>query len=109
VDQTALLLGESEEGARDHFYYFCRNALHGVRKGKWKLLLPNRENYYEYVKDKGSNETELYNLESDMGEKHNLAKKNPEIVSEMLKLIKAFQWPAKLPDTDIIPKKKKGK
>jgi len=109
VDQTALLLGESEKGARDHLYYLCRNELHGVRKGKWKLLLPNRENYYNYVKDTGSNETELYNLESDIGEKRNLAREHPEIVSEMLELIKAFKWPAKLPDTAIIPKKKKGK
>ncbi|MHC4632323.1 MAG: sulfatase family protein [Planctomycetota bacterium] len=108
VDQTALLLGESEEGARDHLYYLCRNALHGVRKGKWKLLLPNRENYYNYVKDRGSKEMELYNLESDIGERRNLAEQNPEIVSEMLELIKAFQWPARLPDTNITPKKKKG-
>jgi hypothetical protein len=61
------------------------------------------------VKDTGSNEMELYNLESDLGEKRNLAGQHPGIVSEMLELIKAFQWPAKLPDTAIIPKKKKGK
>jgi arylsulfatase A-like enzyme len=106
VDQTELLLGENEQGARDHFYYLCRNELHGVRKGKWKLLLENRKNYYGYVKDTGSKEMELYNLESDIGEKHNLAKQHPEIVSEMLELIKAFRWPAKLPDTAIVPKKK---
>jgi len=109
VDQTALLLGKSEAGARDHFYYLCRNEMHGVRKGKWKLLLPNRKNYYNYVKDTGSNEMELYNLESDIGEKRNLAGQHPEIVSEMLELIKAFLWPAKLPDTAITPKRKKGK
>jgi len=109
VDQTALLLGESAEGARDHFYYLCRNELHGVRKGKWKLLVPNRKNYYGYVKDRGSNETELYNLESDIGEKHNLAGQHPEIVSEMFELIKAFRWPAKLPGTNITLRKKVGK
>jgi len=52
---------------------------------------------------------ELYNLESDLGEKRNLAGQHPGIVSEMLELIKIFRWPAKLPDTAIIPKKKKGK
>ncbi len=106
VDQTALLLGKSETGARDHIYYLCRNEMHGVRKGKWKLLLPNRKNYYGYVKDKGSEGMELYNLEADIGEKHNLVKQHPEIVSELLGLIKAFQWPEKLPDTNIVPKKK---
>jgi arylsulfatase A-like enzyme len=109
VDQTTLLLGKSEAGARNHLYYFCRNEMHGVRKGKWKLLLPNRKNYYNYVKDTGSSEMELYNLESDLGEQRNLAGQHPGIVSEMLKLIKAFRWPAKLPDTAIIPKKKKGR
>ena len=109
VDQSALLLGTSQGSARNHLYYFCRNELHGVRKGKWKLLLPNRKNYYSYVKDRGSNEMELYDLESDIGEKHNLVSQHPEIVSEMLELVRAFQWPAELPDTAIIPKEKKAK
>ena len=106
VDQTALLHGDSPDGARDHFYYFCRNTLHGVRKGKWKLLLANRKNYYGYVKDKGSNEMELYDLKSDIGEKRNLANKHPEVVAELLRLANAFQWPAKLPDTGIITNKR---
>jgi len=108
LDQTALLLGKSESGARDHIYYLCRNELHGVRKGKWKLLLPNRKNYYGYVKDRGSEGMELYNLEADIGEKHNVVKQHPEIVSELLGRIKAFQWPEKLPDTTIVPRKKRS-
>jgi arylsulfatase A-like enzyme len=109
VDQTALLLGDSEKGNRDHFYYFCRNILHGVRKGRWKLLLANRKNYYNYVKDTGSNEMELYDLKSDIGEKRNVAKQHPEVVKELLNLVRTFQWPATLPDTDIIPRKKRSK
>jgi arylsulfatase A-like enzyme len=107
VDQTALLLGDSEKGNRDHFYYFCRNTLHGVRKGRWKLLLANRKNYYNYVKDTGSNEMELYDLKADIGEKRNVAGQNPEIVAELLRLAKAFSWPEQLPSTDITVKKKK--
>ena len=74
-----------------------------------KLLVANRKNYYGYVKDRGSDEMELYNLESDIGETHNLAGQHPEIVSEMLELIKAFRWPAKLPDTNITIRKKVSK
>jgi len=33
VDQTDLLLGKSEQGARDHDYDFCRDEMHAVRKG----------------------------------------------------------------------------
>jgi arylsulfatase A-like enzyme len=109
VDQTALLYGDSPRGARQHHYYFCRNELHGVRKGKWKLLLANRKNYYGYVKDRGSNETELYDLKSDIGEKRNVARQHPQVVEELLGLVRAFQWPAKLPGTDITAKRKKGR
>ena len=108
VDQAALLRGASEAGARDHFYYFCRNEMHGVRKGKWKLLLPSRKKYYNYVKDTGSTEMELYDLESDLGEQRNVAGQHPAVVSEMLEVVKAFQWPEELPDTAIIPKKREG-
>ena len=100
VDQSDLLLGKSEAGARDHIYYLCRNEMHGVRKRKWKLLLPNRKSYYNYVKDTGSNEMELYDLKSDIGEKRNLAKHHPEVVEELLNLVRAFQWPAKVPETN---------
>ena len=93
VDQTALLLGKSEAGARDNFCYFCQNELHGVRKGKWKLLLPDRKRFYGYVKDKGSRAVELYDLKSDIGEKKNVAGDNPEIVAELLALAKAFPMP----------------
>ena len=47
------MLGKSEKGAAEEFYYFCQNELHGVRRGNWKLLLPNRKKFYGYVDDKG--------------------------------------------------------
>ena len=65
------------------------------------LMLPGREEFYGYVKDRGSQDIELYNLESDIGEKKNLAKERPEIVEEMLALAKAFRWPEKLYDNPI--------
>ena len=97
VDQTALLLGKSETGARDTFYYFCGGSLHGVRKGKWKLMLPGRVYCYRYVKDRGTGGLELYDLESDLGEKLNVAAQHPEIVAELEKLAKAFRLPSKKP------------
>ncbi|MHC4402598.1 MAG: sulfatase family protein, partial [Planctomycetota bacterium] len=84
ADQTELLLGKSELGAREDFYYFCQNELHGVRRGKWKLLLPDRKKFYGYVDDKGSGEIELYDLDSDKGETKNLAKQQPEIARQMV-------------------------
>ncbi len=100
VDQTALLLGKNEAGARDNFYYFCQNELHGVRKGKWKLIVPNRKWFYGYVKDKGSRDIELYDLEADIGEKENVADQHPEIVAELRRLAEAFLIPR-----DVVPGK----
>ena len=105
VDQTDLLLGKSKDGARDHYYYFCRNEMHAVRKGKWKLRLPGLKSHYGYVKDKGSGKIELYDLTADIGEKKNLAKDQPEVVAELLGLAKAFKPPKELGDPGIRPRK----
>ena len=96
VDQTDLLLGKNKAGARDNFFYFCLNEMHGVRQGKWKLMLPDRKKFRGYIKDRGSKEIELYNLESDIGEKKNVAKQHPEIVARLLKLTKEFKMPTEV-------------
>lgn len=85
VDQTALLRGESDAGARDNFLYFCQGELHAVRRGPWKVILPDRQRFYGYVKDRGSQNAELYHLIDDVGEMHDLADEQPERVAELLR------------------------
>ena len=101
VDQSDLLLGRSERGARDHFHYFSQNELHGVRQGPWKLLLPDRKVFYTYVKDRGTSEAELYHLGHDIGETRNVAGENPAVVERLTKLAQSYRWPGKLPDPGI--------
>jgi arylsulfatase A-like enzyme len=101
VDQTDLLLGRSARGARDHFHYFSQNELHAVRLGPWKLLLPNRKFFYPTVKDRGTNDPELYQLETDIGEAKNVAKENPAVVDRLLAFSLSFQWPEKLFESPI--------
>jgi arylsulfatase A-like enzyme len=101
VDQTELLLGKTETGARDDFYYFCKNELHGVRRGKWKLMLPDRRSFYGYVKDKGSRQIELYDLDTDVGETNNVAAEHADVVEQLLAHAKSFQWPDTLFDPRI--------
>ena len=87
VDQTDLLMGKTKVGNRKTYFYF--SGKHGVREGKWKLLYPDRwpaKFKRSYPKDRGSNELELYNLELDLGETTNLAKKRPDIVEHLLSL-----------------------
>lgn len=101
VDQSQLLLGSSEAGNRRDYFYFCKNELHAVRKGDYKLLLPDRRQHYGYVKDKGSNDLELYNLAEDIGEVRNLATEQPEKVRELLLHATSVPWPDTKPDDKI--------
>jgi arylsulfatase A-like enzyme len=101
VDQTDLLLGKSIAGARDDYFYFCKGELHAVRKGPWKLILPNRKKHYGYVKDKGSQIAELYNLKQDIGESNDQAKAHPEIVKELQAHAAALPLPDKFYDERI--------
>ncbi len=80
----AYLQGRNVEGARDPF--FRTRPCGVVRKGRWKLI--------EYFEDHA---LELYDLESDIGEEHNLAGRNPGKVKELMDLMKAWRREVKAP------------
>ena len=86
IDQTDLLLGRRETG-REHFYFHGA----GVRKGKWKYLKPNAQFYGYAVEDDRDLVEELYDLESDVGERHNLATKFPNKVAELKSLMQRLE------------------
>jgi arylsulfatase len=74
-------------------YYYYGKQLRGIRRGPWKLIFPHTYRSYEGVKPgmgglagpyaKGHTGTALYNLEEDIGERHNLADKYSEVASEL--------------------------
>ncbi|MEQ1825453.1 MAG: serine hydrolase [Pirellula sp.] len=101
VDQTELLFGKNDSGARNDYFYFCKNEVHGVRKGNYKLLLADRRQHYNYVKDKGSNQVELYDLSNDLGEKRNLAAELPDVVRELSQHATSIPFPDAGPDDRI--------
>ena len=86
IDQTDLLLGRRETG-REHFYF--HNA--GVRKGKWKYLKPDAHFHGYAVEDDREKVEELYDLESDLGERNNIATKFPEKVAELKVLMETLE------------------
>ena len=57
-----------------------------LRKGKWKL--------HEYFEN---GDIELYDLESDVGERSNVAKKYPEKTAELYRELKQWQFDIKAP------------
>ena len=81
-----LLEGGSYEKERTLFWHYPH--YHGsswkpgaaIREGNWKLI-----EFWEY------DEVELYNLAEDIGEKNNLADKNPEKAAEMQKKLSNWQ------------------
>ena len=85
IDQTDLLLGKSEKGRET--FYFDRA---GIRKGKWKYLKADAHFYGYAREDSRPKEEELYNLEKDLEEKNNLAKKHPRILAELRKLTESM-------------------
>ena len=72
-DVSALWRGEPGAASpTEHFlYYKPRGELAGVRRGPWKLLL---------------DKSELYHLERDPRENWNVAKKHPDLVTELQQL-----------------------
>lgn len=87
-DQSALLLGRTEKGSRNIFHFHVKGELQAVRKGKWKVVLPNPTMRYAYVKDPERTQPELYDLENDISEQKDVAAEFPEILNEMLELAK---------------------
>jgi arylsulfatase A-like enzyme len=69
-DITALLGGERDAASPTEafLYYTAHGRLAGIRQGRWKLML-----------ESGS----LHDLEVDVAEKWNLAKKHPEVVERL--------------------------
>ena len=87
VDQTDLLLGNNEKGARETYFY----QGNGVRQGKWKYLAAKHQ-VPGYAKDNNRPEIEeLYDLDSDVGETINLADKHPEKLKELRALTEKIQ------------------
>ncbi len=78
------LLG-NEEQQKEHEYLYWefheRGGRQAVRKGDWKLVRYN-------VLDPEKTTTELYNLETDLGEENNVAEEHPEIVEELSEIMK---------------------
>ena len=83
------LLGK-EQPKHHHLYweFYEQDGKQAVRKGNWKAVRLNlHENFY-------NSPVELYNLAEDISESHNVADQYPDIVEDMLGLMKASHCPS---------------
>ncbi len=91
-DVTDLLTGKNgATSPHEAFYTYNYLRLTSVRSGKWKLALarparPPGTGWSGRMID-AVPETQLFDLEKDIGEKHDVAAKNPKIVAKMMKLV----------------------
>ncbi|MGJ8656621.1 MAG: sulfatase family protein [Akkermansiaceae bacterium] len=96
VDISAVMHGELEEVERNYFYY-QHDCLRAVRAGYWKLVLAHtepemagiRNTWKQHISKVDSariTEAQLYDLNADIGEAHDVAKQHPDKVAELMKL-----------------------
>lgn len=90
-----LLLGNDNSRPRDEFaYYYDRNNLKAIRKGKWKLVFPARSQTYGPPATIGGNRypgkhgevnvpLALYDLSTDPGEDRDVKEQHPDMVSRL--------------------------
>ena len=89
------MLGELERQEKHEYLYWEFAAYGGqqaVRQGKWKAI---RQNMLR-KSNKNPLQTELYDLDNDIGEQHNVAAEHPELVAKLNAIMKRARTPSKL-------------
>ena len=91
LDVSDFLLGKSEKNPRTRYYFYCYTHLQAVREGRWKLVLPRP------VRPKWCGwsarmidavpSTQLYDLDADIGEKHDVAAGHPDVVERLMDVV----------------------
>ena len=68
------------------FYYYYLDQLQAVRAGRWKLHLPLEAKRTGLAGGTAPARAELYDLEADIGESHNVAADHPDVVQQLIAL-----------------------
>jgi arylsulfatase A len=82
-DLSPVLVGGADKGPRDTVYYWRSEKLYAVRQGEWKAHFITEGCYGIGPKREEHETPELYNLEHDPSEKHNIAANHPEVVERL--------------------------
>ncbi|MEZ6133872.1 MAG: sulfatase [Pirellulaceae bacterium] len=87
-----VLAGTPAAVGHDHFYYFRGLRLEAVRSGVWKLHLGvNKPNQKQPKPSEAAGSVDqLYNLETDIGEKQNVIDAHPDVVQRLRDLANAM-------------------
>jgi len=88
-----VLFGQTAESPHKFLYYYNGTNLQAVREGHWKLHLPRTTKDQPFWSNKPApskgfvtlKQRQLFNLESDVSEKHNVTDRYPEVVARLQK------------------------
>jgi arylsulfatase len=81
------LLGEPDQPRHDHLYweFAAYGGQQAVREGQWKAVRQHMK--------RGNLKIELYDLSRDIGERHDVAAKHPELVAHFAEVMAAEHTP----------------
>ena len=82
VDLTPYLTGSKSERPHETLYWRYGSRI-ALRHGDWKLV-------GRYEQGKGPVQPELYNLAADLGETVDLAKREPDVLAELQRLLREY-------------------
>jgi len=91
-DITPLLAARPGAASpHEAFFFYCFTHLQAVRTGRWKLVLPRPARppwtgWSARMVD-AVPETQLFDLEADVAEQHNVAGRHPDVVGRLMKLV----------------------
>ena len=86
-DISELMIGEKAKSPHEAIYYYDRDQLQAVRRGRWKLFLP-LETYgrHPHFTHQPSRDPLLFDLVSDQSCQHDVAGQHPQLVQELSRL-----------------------
>ena len=91
-DLLKVFLGEDDQGREELILEASTRT--ALRKGDWKMIPPYRGpaiNRSVNIELGNSDEYQLFHLEEDLGEQHNLAETQPEKLQEMVSAFEAIR------------------
>jgi len=94
LDLNPLLTGQTDVSPRRELLYYYGTEFQAIRRDNWKLHVPHSYTSYEGLQpgrdgfpgptERRRTGTGLYDLETDVGERDNLAERRPDVVERLM-------------------------
>ncbi len=94
------VLFDNGSGPRQTMFYYRGRKLMAVRSGPWKAHFMTQAGYRQ-PRAESHDPPLLYHLEHDPSERHDLAKKHPEVIAEIRELVARHTAGVEAPDSQL--------